>query len=89
VTLTHSGIGGYSVFPNPAKDLVYIQLEAEANEKWSLQLTNRQGALLQTREVSLSQGINTFSFDISSLPAGSYFITGASGQKKVTTQFIK
>lgn len=61
----------FTVFPNPASDLVNIQLETKAGaEKYEVKLLNALG-----QEV-LSQPVNQsyFSISISGFPSGMYFI---------------
>jgi hypothetical protein len=81
--------GSFVLYPNPAKDIVFVQLEADAAENITLQLTDRQGNLLQTQSASLSPGVSTLSFNISSLPSGSYFIFATADSHKLVGQFIK
>lgn len=83
------GVGSILLYPNPAKDLVYCQLQANVAENCILQLTDRQGNILQTQATSLNPGETTLSFNIATLPAGSYFIIAAVNGQKVVEEFMK
>jgi sugar lactone lactonase YvrE len=80
--------GRIVLYPNPVKDVLYVQLQAEGQETMILQLSDMQGRVLQQQEVQLSRGVTGLSFNTSSLAAGSYLILSA-GEHKVTAQFIK
>jgi hypothetical protein len=89
VTIGGGGIAGFVLYPNPAKDMLYCQVGAAVGGKYVLQLTDVQGKVLQTQEVSLSEGVTTLSFNVSGLAAGVYFITVSDGGSKQTAQFLK
>src|SRR5207244_2500450 len=70
----------FTIKPNPAKDLLYIQL----NGKALVSLTNQQGKILLTKTIEGTGAIN-----VAALPAGLYYLknnaTGAV-QKVVVTK---
>ena len=80
--------GRIVLYPNPVKDVLYVQLQAEGQEMVILQLSDMQGKVLQQQEVQLSRGVTGLSFNTSSLAAGSYLILSA-GEHKAIGQFIK
>lgn len=89
VTIGAGGIGGFVLYPNPAKDVLYCQVGATVAGNYLLQLTDSKGNVLQTRQASLPAGQTTVSFDIADLSSGVYFITISDGGGKQTAQFLK
>jgi uncharacterized protein YfaS (alpha-2-macroglobulin family) len=70
----------WSVFPNPATDLVQVQYVLEESSPVQLNCLNAMGQVLQTQEFSVrSSGTHHTAFDLSSLPGGLY-------QIQITTQ---
>lgn len=70
----------WSVFPNPATDLVQVQYVLEESSPVQLNCLNTMGQVLQTQEFSVrSSGTHHTAFDLSSLPGGLY-------QIQITTQ---
>jgi len=81
--------GGFKIYPNPAKNILYVQLPAVVGGRVVVQLTDLRGAVLQQKDISPHPGATIIPLDISTLAAGSYFITtSSSGQKKVSL-FVK
>ena len=89
VPIGATGVDNFVLYPNPAKDLVYCQVQAAVAENCTLQLTDSRGNILQTQAVSLSPGMTTVSFNIAALAAGNYFIVSVTGGQKVVRQFVK
>ena len=84
-----TGVGSFVLYPNPAKDLVYCQVQTTMTENCILQLTDSRGNILQTQAVSLSPGQTTLSFNISALASGSYFIVTVVNGQKTVQEFLK
>jgi hypothetical protein len=75
-----------SIFPNPVKDQLFVQLTATTTTgNATLRLVDMDGNVLQKMEVVLSPGINSFTFNTASLVSGAYMVTN--GQTVI--QFIK
>ena len=64
-----------SVYPNPARSLVTLLLNAPDNRSVKIQLVDLAGRILQTRQVNLLAGNNSIPFDLSSLAIGQYLIS--------------
>ena len=74
------------VYPNPAKDLVHVEVSVTAGSNVHLELYNLFGQKLMTTEVTN----NNANFNIAGLPTGSYYIVCyQEGYKKAEALFIK
>lgn len=62
------------VYPNPAQDIVTVEVNALVAGPAHLEVTDLNEKLLQLRTEELMEGINTLSFDLSRQSAGGYFI---------------
>lgn len=60
---------GFSVYPNPAKDVLHIN----TNDKASFGLSDQNGKLILTKTIT-----NSGDIDVSKLPAGVYFLVNKS-----------
>lgn len=73
-----------SVFPNPAKDNVTVQIEDNllGNVSVSLRMLSLNGACVYAEEVNLeNKGIGTITIDVSILPSGIYLLEYGSNGK--------
>ncbi|MCB0629278.1 MAG: T9SS type A sorting domain-containing protein [Saprospiraceae bacterium] len=73
-----------TVFPNPTRDLLQVELPAEIREQGTLQLYNQFGQCLLSREL----GSHRFSVDTSDLSSGAYWILISSKGKVAYAQFM-
>lgn len=62
------------LFPNPAKGTVHYELQAAADHTGYMIITDMSGRKSLTLPIALKQGTNRASADISSLPAGLYYV---------------
>lgn len=69
-----------NIFPNPASDLVNVQITSERAGDATIQVLSVDGRVLRTERVALQPGGVTTSLETSALPAGMYLVqvTGAS-----------
>jgi hypothetical protein len=79
--VTENQISALKVFPNPANDLIIVQAIGLVQNDLVLKLTDIQGKLIATQEI-LAGSTMAF-FDVSTLYAGTYFIsyTDANGKQ--------
>ena len=78
-----------SVYPAPATSVVNLQVNSAAVSTAVLQLHSITGAVVKKQNLSLTIGSNDIPVDISSLPAGSYFIRVKVNGTMLTERFIK
>ena len=77
---------GTSLYPNPAKDVLYIKL-MNVSANYSYELTDISGRIISTSTVVM----NNTSFNVSNLEKGSYFlkVINLTENKTTTKRFIK
>ena len=63
-----------SIFPNPAKDIVEIQINAEDEYAYDIVCYNQLGYKQFTRNITLSQGTHSIPFSVKELQSGMYMI---------------
>jgi hypothetical protein len=76
------------VYPNPVQDRLFVQLQSTQAEKAMVRLVDLQGRTLQQQEVTLSNGVTSFTFDTRTLARGTYFIS-VGGSRPQIRQLIK
>jgi hypothetical protein len=76
---------GVSIAPNPAQDLLQINLEGDFQPEY-MQVFNLQGQELLQQQIGLTGGIT---LDITSLPVGSYFLRVQFEEGYALQQFMK
>ncbi|WP_051312915.1 T9SS type A sorting domain-containing protein [Sporocytophaga myxococcoides] len=64
-----------NLFPNPASEILYLQIVASGQSSVLLELTDIVGKQLLTKEQVVEKGLNTLSLNVSSLPTGVYFLS--------------
>ena len=78
-----------TIFPNPVKETLYVQLSSAKDEKLSVQIIDMQGRILQQQEVRVSVGNMSLSFNASKLAKGSYVLLIKSDNLVQQKQFVK
>jgi Secretion system C-terminal sorting domain len=83
--------GLLSLWPNPAKNSVYINMGVAAGTVTVIKVYDCKGALLKMQKADLQPGNNQLRVDISNLPGGVYqfAIEWNNGQNKKTMQLVK
>jgi hypothetical protein len=77
------------VFPNPAKDVLQVQLPATETGTVRLSIININGRQLQSSSVSVSPGNNAISISVKELPAGNYYLVVKDKAQQQSSAFIK
>jgi hypothetical protein len=78
-----------TIFPNPVKETLYVQLASTKNEKLSIQIIDMKGSVLQQQEVSVSVGNMSLSFNASKLAKGNYVLLIKGDNLIQQKEFIK
>lgn len=79
---------GISVYPNPASDLLHIDLTAENTSSATIKLFDMSGRLIQQVVAQSQIGINSFEMDINKLANGIYTLQVFEDNKLSYTQRV-
>ncbi len=85
----NSSFQNINLFPNPANDVVNINLISEQPVNTTINIYNSIGALLKTEFVSFHSGNNNYSLDINDLNSGLYFVEILGDNRKQNFKLIK
>lgn len=81
--------GLLKVYPNPATNTIYFELNAKVSSTADVVIYNQAGLQVKSTVISLSKGDRIGRIDISDLPTGSYIIMARTGNKINTHKFVK
>jgi hypothetical protein len=76
------------VYPNPANDLLSINLNAKTEANSKMLLTDLAGRILMEKEIRLMTGNNLHMIDVSQLTKGLYLLTIQSSEYSYTLKVI-
>jgi N-acetylneuraminic acid mutarotase len=79
----------FAIFPNPVISVSTISLTSPTNALLTLHLYDSKGQLVHSKQVPLTKGINSFSFDMSKLPKAVYLAVLKWGEETKEVQVIK
>jgi uncharacterized repeat protein (TIGR01451 family) len=74
-----------SVYPNPAKDRLQVQVESERQSTVQLQVVSQEGKVVLTNTISVNEGNSLRIINISMLPRGTYYLVTSGGAKETST----
>jgi hypothetical protein len=78
-----------SIFPNPAKNIVQVQIGVSGNVKMKIDLFDVTGRFIATKFASLQHGNNIITLDcLSKEPSGVYFAVFNIGTEKVKKRIV-
>jgi len=79
-----------SVYPNPATDQLYVELNFKESDKATLTITDVLGKVCMTRNLgTIVPGEQRIPVNTSNLSEGTYFLTLTGNNGSATTKFIK
>ena len=79
---------GFGLFPNPATDQVMVDMPLETEGKVSVSILDPSGKTALAQQKMLVKGENQFTFDISSLLNGVYFVQVRNGEIAKTRKLV-
>lgn len=82
---SQSGSPSLSVFPNPARGLLTVQLSAQHGPDYKLRLSNVLGREVRLLPLPLATAATGLPLDVTGLPAGLYFCSLLVNDKAVST----
>ena len=80
---------GMTVFPNPAQDLINLNINAADYSQATIMVTNVAGQMVQQQVVNLASGANLFSVNVNNMPSGVYMISIETDSHQSVTRFLK
>ncbi|MDZ4679272.1 MAG: T9SS type A sorting domain-containing protein [Saprospiraceae bacterium] len=80
----------FLLYPNPAKDAIYLSFFVQKEEKTSIDLYDGTGRLVKRlgENLILSKGENQFAFDLRDIARGNYHLTIQSNGKRILKKII-
>ena len=89
-TINNSGNFYISVYPNPAKDKLQVQIESDKNTTLQVQVVAQDGKVLISQQWNVNEGTAIKILNVSALQSGSYFLKMTSGDKdQIVVKFEK
>jgi len=82
---SQSGSPALSVFPNPARGLLTVQLSAQHGPDYKMRLSNVLGREVRLLPLPLATAATGLPLDVTGLPAGLYFCSLLVNDKAVST----
>lgn len=79
----------FSIYPNPASDLLNIKADGLTDGNFTLSLNNIDGQEISTRQINVTGSLFTTQLNIQNLPVGIYFLTMSSETVKETMKVVK
>ena len=76
------------VYPNPATDMLNIEVNASQDSEMSINVFNLMGQKVMSENTNVSTGMNTRSINTSNLTSGIYFVTVKANGFENTMKFI-
>jgi PKD repeat protein len=73
-----------SIYPNPAKDLIYIQLNENIKTPIEIEITNTLGENVLSKKITQSISNNLYSLNIEHLSSGVYYIKTRDKNNKIS-----
>jgi hypothetical protein len=89
VDIKKTGVEFFSVFPNPANNILNLNINSKSNAVATLSIFDMSGRLLLNQTLQLNKGNQILSKDISKLNTGTYFVSLTWNDQKVTDKLIK
>jgi hypothetical protein len=78
-----------SLFPNPAQDVLQVQLPSGKKQITQIAITDAAGKTVYAKAIHLSQGQNAISIPIQHLAPGTYHLISTTGEERQAKTFIK
>lgn len=88
VLLTVNGKIGMSIYPNPVKENLSLQIQNLKDEKVTVQIVDILGKVIKQQQVQLYIGANTTNINVAELGRGNYIVV-VKGESVLKQQFIK
>ena len=77
------------VYPNPAKDIIFIDFDSQRDSEIRLAIYNSMGNIVMISKDIITLGKNTIELDIQKLPAGTYYYQLTGEEINLSGRFLK
>lgn len=77
------------IYPNPAGDNANLILYSDAEARYEIKIFSVIGQQVKSFSENAVKGYNNFHLDLQELSSGNYFMTTKSGERRITTVFVK
>jgi len=77
------------LYPNPAQDLININLTAPNSQTTRIEILSLSGNVIYVEQLKQTNGINTYQLYVSMLPKGIYLCRIKTEKSVITTKFLK
>jgi hypothetical protein len=78
----------FSVYPNPATDILTVDFEATNNEDYAVSILDLQGRVISSQNLTALNGAQKVTFDVNNLAKGSYVVTVSSNGMTSTKNVV-
>jgi hypothetical protein len=78
----------FSVYPNPATDILTVDFEATNNDDYAVSILDLQGRVVSSQNLSALNGAQKVTFDVNNLAKGSYVVTVSSNGMTSTKNVV-
>jgi len=89
VNLKGTGINAFSVYPNPVKDILTLNVNSTIATKAAVIVTDISGRMISNGKIDLVKGNQSSIINITSLKAGNYQITLVWDNERITQKLVK
>lgn len=81
---------GFSIWPNPARDLVFVHIDAASASAAVIRIFDAKGDLIKIQQAALLQGANQIGIELGSLAGGLYQVSvdWNNGQTRKTVEVL-
>jgi hypothetical protein len=86
VTCSNMPVDVVSVYPNPANDVLNVNINLSGDDHGTLAVLNSFGQVVTTQTINAGKGFNNYTLDVSGLAAGQYFVSVSLDTKVLPTQ---
>ena len=88
VKFSKTDLLGFSFFPNPATDVLKINIGLIENENATIKLVNNLGQTIISQNIRKSNTASVINFNISNIASGNYYLELKDGANKITEKVV-
>lgn len=88
-SVKNTGLANFSIYPSPAKNNLNINIEAGSIDRAKISVSDINGRIVHSDQITLQPGANTLPVDVSKFAAGTYFLKIQMNSSSVVKKFNK